>query len=271
MKALLWKEWRELRSAGPLSALFAFLIVILLAVYDFQYGQHNIRAHGRMDVSLLLSGIEIMIPAVPVLGAILIGAGLIAPEVGSGSLSFLTSLPMSRRKIWSSKLLAGICAIVCSLTGAAAGGLVGIVLLRLVAKVHIGWTELPDHGTVLLYAATLIGGFSVGLMVSALFDRTVGAATAGIFLAVGLFALLAAQYQIALAAGGVNGPKVATLSVGAVLLAITGTLLRGSYRAFTRGETLKTGWRFVEAALGITEVLWWLLLFPIVAFLWFIW
>jgi len=168
--------------------------------------------------------------------------------------------------------------VICCLVGTVAGYVVAIGLINLLADTHFVWRSfLPlfDGEFIAIYSASLIGGFSVGALASPLFDRTTGATTAAVLLLICIGGMVGALWtpssELLQSSGRWLSATAIWIAIIYLASAVLLSLLRGSYRAFTRGETLKTGWRFLEALLGTSEVVWWMLAFPMVAFLWFIW
>ena len=92
--ALMWKEWRETRAA-----LFVFLalsLLLLVVRIDSLSGLLSTK-------DLAYVGFILFVP----LFAAFVGANLIAPEVGEGTLSFLLARPLRPATVWLAKVSAG--------------------------------------------------------------------------------------------------------------------------------------------------------------------
>jgi hypothetical protein len=94
---IFWKEWRETR--------FAFLISLFFLTglyYSIPIGRSSGEAYLRVDDAYWITMFLVFF----VIGyAIIMGAGAFSAEIGGGTLSFLISQPVSRRKVLAAKFL----------------------------------------------------------------------------------------------------------------------------------------------------------------------
>ena len=95
--ALLWKEWREMRALFLALAIGCVVFLGGLAVWGAS------ERHGRGDEAIIMATALFVVFA----GSI-IPAATFAGERRSGTLTFLVEKPISRRKVWSAKLIAGL-------------------------------------------------------------------------------------------------------------------------------------------------------------------
>ncbi|MDQ2687768.1 MAG: hypothetical protein M3Y28_07880, partial [Armatimonadota bacterium] len=86
MKQLFWKEWRELRLL-PLGAALT-VAVGLSAAKVYSHANHD--PFSVPFATALLIGVWLLF-------SVLAGAGLFSQEIGTGTLQFLSSLPVPRR------------------------------------------------------------------------------------------------------------------------------------------------------------------------------
>lgn len=232
MKMLFWKEWHELR-ALPLGAAVA-VAVLMTCVKVLTRGSHD---PFLAETAFILVGVWLLFGAVA-------GASAITQEIGSGTLQFLSSLPISRGTIWWVK------------SSAALGMLLPTVLSSSIvwALFHMLWAppgarSLNDFlGVLAFFLPCLLGVFVVALAVSPFFDRTMSAVIVAVLAAIGiasLFINIVSKYS-----GGIDGPLPMLFTL--VGLSIP-TFAAISYWTFTRGEALRDGRRFkaAGAAAGI--------------------
>jgi len=259
MNTFYWKEWRENWQGVVWAPAVVLVLLAMGAVYNVDLSdQQRIR---MVDIGTA----ELFLYAIWILSAILCSASVVAPEIGSGSLQFLSSLPISRHRIWWTKLLVGfvsmqLCIVTSTLT----------FLLVCAVAIHYRAFTCPMTGVLgdlgkdgwipILFTLPL---FSMGLLMTMLVDRTINALVATVIASalvgtaiMGLARLL--QFQI-------NGIDYAVW--GLVVLTIP-ICLSMSYRTFMRGETLKTSNRFKVAIPGLVVDIAIILAALVVAVIW---
>ncbi|MCW3059300.1 MAG: hypothetical protein JWQ02_1121 [Capsulimonas sp.] len=252
MKALIWKEWRETRLI-PAAITILFLVTNLLwTLIDIRvralYGPASGSYTG--NTTLISAGIAVL------LGGVLSASGAFSGEIGAGSLSFLTMLPISRGCIWVSKVIAGLLSVFLSCLGVGAAGAVifagHVGLLKdaatyAPAAVNDYLFALQDPhiiifpmGIVLLAA---IGCFGVSLMVSLLVDRTLISSVISIIACVGIpFLVVCAMSAAPLLFSGSTGfAGQAGLTVLGLVIPV---FYAASYYIFANGETLRSSKRY---------------------------
>lgn len=128
IRALLWKEWREIWQVLPVGILWAVGLVVSAHVLEvrgsvsvaenrthaFVHGRPAVRAEDLSAARFRWScmGYMVGISAAMALGvAALVGAGAFAQEREGKTEIYLESLAASRQQLWSGKLLARMLAI----------------------------------------------------------------------------------------------------------------------------------------------------------------
>jgi ABC-type transport system involved in multi-copper enzyme maturation permease subunit len=241
MKPLIWKEWRENRLiifwAILLTALF---ITVPVVGTKIEHG-NPISAEDFLQITQF----------VWLVAALLCGSTIIAPEIGAGSLQFLSSLPVSRAKVWLTKIGVGLVIMAASL----AGSMLFLLAFSAIGPSHHWVTDgsifSGSHITNILETfGCCLPLFAVGVVLSMLTDRTISALMASIVVSAVLYLLIVwLVTQILMVINGGNdvtfdfGYQLNSL-IGAIALAALG-LFGLSYRLFVDGETLKTGKRYV--------------------------
>ena len=222
MKQLLWKEWMELRYVPLVTpALFA-----LLTYFGHVIGSGwNLESFNAMMPYCALAGV-------------LAGCGSFSSEVGSGTLSFITSLPVSRKQIWLAKFSAGLIAIAISIAGA-------FVVFVLIAALYHHPKSVETglaNGTWYLSVGYILWLFALSLAVSPLVDRSLTSLALSI---IGGLALSTVFFNL------IDPDKYAqpaTLILTVLLFALSGfSSIVASYRTFIQGDTLRTDRRFYLA------------------------
>jgi len=267
VRSLFRKEWRELRGIRCISPVFAIAAILLFEMMDRL-------AWGRR-VWHVDSGLAHQVATVVwVLCAGVIGASLVVPEVGSGTLQFLSSLPVSRARLWTAKVAASVASIIMCAIWVTLGLVVSLALL---GETHGAYSASPfasveGDPTPAIVAAGL-GAFACGLLTSTLSDRTSGASVAAILLFLSFAAVLGSVGQSAVCNFFVThsitpfDPVIAAIEAAIVILCLLG----GAYYGFTGGESLKTGKRYWEVARGIGAVALVVIVLPVLAYCWLVW
>jgi ABC-type transport system involved in multi-copper enzyme maturation permease subunit len=238
MNKLIWKELREMRMipvAVPLLAALLFLVYDAVLAWMAAHGSGTSAWMTPNDCTWFL-----------ILGAaasgIFAGSSAVAPETGSGTLMFLTSLPISRPRLWTAKLVAGFIITVAS------------VITVVLAFLPIAYCLLPikiifDPNTA--YFITLITAYvyCVALLASTLVDRSITAAViaviASVTAGIGFVGLLSGFS--ALDQHDPHGLQAMYVAGASIYLG----LLITSFLAFCRGGSLRTSRRWVIASVTL--------------------
>jgi len=238
MKALFLKEFRQGRPLLVFAAALAVLIAIgraLIARSDPYY--------LRNPEELYLGAGWLLLAAPPLLAA-LAGAGLFAAEADRGTLPVLLALPLSRRRIWLGKALAGA-----ALAVVASAVLLGLarVLIPLAFAVLPYGAFVPD----MVLWTTL--AFAAALCASAVVGSTTGSLGFGMIVA-GAVAAGAACLWIYLGAPLLWNSENLDIALWGAIAAPA--LLLGSLAAVTRGELLQSGrkWRLAGGAFVVALI-----------------
>jgi len=239
MKAVFLKEWRQaylsLWLGLVLAAFIPVLCLVILLTRDPTYPLQR-------DMNYLVGGFFFLYP----FGiAVIAGANAFAPEIERGTLPLLLSLPLSRRRIWLSKLLA---TFTIGLTTFSLTFVPNYFILPLAF-------EQVDYG---LYAPDVaiwsFITFLCAFLLSTLVRRTVSAILGGLLLAAALCVVI----LVFVAAGGamlLGYDPVIDAALWAIILAPG--LLTASYLAFTRGGLLMSGrkWTLAFAGFAVTALI----------------
>ncbi len=247
MKQLFWKEWYELRWLPLASAVCVALLIVAAKAFSHIYDRQPFQV-GETLLPLL---------ATWMLLGLLAGAGLFAQEVGSGSLTFLSALPTSRRRLWWVKASTAFGMLLLSvLAGTAAWAIIDLGLFQSAFFQAPWWQETARAfwlgvGGLLLVLLFL---FAVALAVSSLLDRPVSVVITALLVAYSYVALLSNVPRLYLNSPVphlLNGDQILMLLV-ALSVPVFGTI---SYWTFTRGETLRSAKRFrVGATAGAVSL-----------------
>lgn len=229
MRRLIWKEWRENR----LTPIWIAAVLALLEIALWK-----LHAIGETDRSVTIS----LLYGSWIFAGIFAGAGAISKEVGSGSLSFLMSLPVTRRRVWWNKLFAavGILFLSMLLTTGVWAGLQKAIIIR--PFTDFDGTEHFAGWLVVCAIACL----ALSMAISTVLDRAISTAMLSIVAAIAVligYSMLAAYCQIQ----GLSDMALKTCLLAAFS---TPSALFASYWAFTRGESLRSLRRFGWLAFG---------------------
>jgi ABC-type transport system involved in multi-copper enzyme maturation permease subunit len=244
MKTFYWKEWREGRLGILWAPLLTLVLLAMASVYNLDALQH------RQNMDLVDAGAtEGLILILWFFSAILCGASMMAPEIGSGSLQFLSSLPISRRRIWWTKIVVGLVTLALCIVGTALAYYVGYSI-----AFHVGAFDRPINRIVLDFLSTapwqlpliILPLFSLGALVTMLVDRTI-TALVGTIITAAVFGSLIIYFISQF--GNAVGNSGNIILQGMLTLTVP-FFLSISYRTFMRGETLKTSNRFKVAIPG---------------------
>jgi hypothetical protein len=231
MNALIWKEWRENR-------LIVLCAMLLPAVISAAYAA-GLRAFGDRAQAVNSGDIYAIMAFIWAVAAILCGSSLVAPEVNSGTLQLLSVLPVSRGRIWWTKIVCGLgLFLLCSVAAVVSTLIfVSIALPMNVFGSEGGFSGLSESCVAWPYALPL---FAVASVMTMVLDRTISAMMASIIVSVavaGLLAWIASGWQLV---SGAYNPTV----IPVILVLFVAGFLRISYKVFVAGETLRTSKRF---------------------------
>jgi|WetSurMetagenome_2_1015567.scaffolds.fasta_scaffold54423_2 ABC-type transport system involved in multi-copper enzyme maturation permease subunit len=222
MKALLLKEIRQGKTILLFGPCYGLLVWLLVGSLIYLLPNFTWQDVVGLTFTVGLGGTLLI--------ALLSGAGLFAGDVDRGTLSLLLSLPLSRKRIWGGKILAGLT------QGLLASGLLLLVLLPILYS-QLDQNPLGDlHRTLLFWLCCWFAVFCVSLFFSALLEHTVGVILAALLACVGLGWL--AGYTVLRWGGGLFGYD-ALSDIGLWLLLLTPAILLASLAAFCRGELLR--------------------------------
>ena len=237
MKQLFWKERYEMRWLPPGAALAVAAVLIGIKAFTQYHGERF----------LAFDEIVPVIFGAWLLFGVLAGAGLFSQEIGTGTLQFLSSLPVPRRTVWWVKVGTALGALLLAVLGSA---LVGVALCAIWSPGGLtgGQSSLRDGtswlgvlegtGVVLFF---LLNCLSIALAVSPFCDRSLIASVAATLACVGVDAAI---FDVA---GNLSHSGDGRLLFTLVGLTIP-TFAMISYGTFTRGESLRSARRFTVAA-----------------------
>jgi ABC-type transport system involved in multi-copper enzyme maturation permease subunit len=234
MKRLFWKEWSELRMIIVMSTLLMFL----LTVGYIYYGYHDAPVVKKASADIFLP-MYVLFCCLP---AALCGASMVAPEIGSNTLQFLTMVPVSRHRIWWTKIAA-------ALTVTFASDVAAALLMYLVYLIANRMQLLSPQGLneyvvsqlelIAVVIAVTVPVFAVSAAATTLFDNTI-VALFGVI--VGLVGSIVEIWTV------VNllrtDQPVTTIVVAFLAICNIAICFNWSYKIFVHGETLRTSKRF---------------------------
>jgi len=238
MKALVWKEWRENRLLIVWA--IALMLVVLFGDVTYDLLSHSIRIEAQE--------LQAMTVFVWFVSALLCGSSMLSPEIGSGSLQFLSILPVSRARIWCTKLASGLCLLAACLLASWLATMVFCGIAELTGFVTPSGNE--PIGAWLGYYGFTLPLFVTGFLVGTLIDRTISALMASMVVVALLTEAitLAETFVVGLFQGPVGGSEPWAQIFITIVALVTVALAAISYKIFTQGETLRTSKRFVILA-----------------------
>ena len=233
MKALFLKEFKQGR---PL-LLFAVALAVLIAIGRALIARSN--PYYLRNVDELNRGAGALLLCLPVVLTLFAGSGLFSAEADRGTMPVLLALPLSRRRIWLTKGLAGLA--LASTASILLLGLGATLMPRAFASVSL-WAYLPDIclWTALAFGAALFTSVLVGNTTASLgFALIVAGALAGVTACL-VFLLGAPLLWYA---------DTLDMALWGGVFAVS--LLLASAVALARGELLDSGrkWRFAGRTL----------------------
>ncbi|MFQ5767690.1 MAG: ABC transporter permease, partial [Acidobacteriota bacterium] len=160
LKAMLWKEWRQQRPVIFLGLVLSVLVSVA-AVLTGEFKPSTLAGKLAMSYAVVVWPLVVL----------LAGAATLAGEKATGTLSFLYTLPISRLRVWTAKVAAGLTAILMVV-------LVSLALARLLLALAGpgGAPEFSVQGLVdpfrMLPAAPWIAAYLSVLFATAVFFST---------------------------------------------------------------------------------------------------
>jgi hypothetical protein len=273
MNKLIWKELREMRL---IPVAIPLMVVVILLVCDA--ASNWMPAHGVGGLQPMGPNDTLLFLMLGLAGSgIFVGSVAIAPELGNGTLAFLTALPIGRPRVWTAKVIAGVITmaasaatvtlgwsitVLCLFHGRqpvqAASGVHDPIIANALTDTAVDWISRSAFHTAIVVTALIACSYCVSLLVSTLVDRTStaaivaviasAAAGAGLFYSVNLLD----SHQWIPGDGNIilvdeHDPHSLPAVVIAYALIVLG-LLSASFVAFCQGDSLRTRRRLVIAA-----------------------
>jgi ABC-type transport system involved in multi-copper enzyme maturation permease subunit len=238
MKSLFVKEWRE----HWLLAVFAAILMALMffGTLAFQRASSGIQPSSWSDFSnTAVSDTAVSeLYFVWLLSAALCGSYMVAPEVGNGTLQFLSALPISRKAVWWTKLASALAVHALSMAAAVCAYLASyIIAMQLNVQ---SYEPFPDKQVISTILAITLPVFAVATVATMLLDRVISALMATVCFSILGFMGVNMVDQLTEWNSGTFNYCAWTLCSLWVL-----SCLDSSCRIFVRGETLKTPKRYV--------------------------
>jgi len=223
-RALVWKEFREQRHLVAAAWLISLLLpLFLVAGMLATTPQYEIAAVGLMLPVVLLMLV------CPVFAAA-IGAMTVASDMSDGSLRFLLSRPISRNRIWATKVGVGAAALVLVV----AGSLAIAAAFDYLVSGRVRFLSSPDTPPAIGFSMVLAALFVGAHYCSLFFRRPLAAALAGAVVAGSMAAVVGTAWSVFLRP--VRGAMY--LEYGALMaspLALSGMLL-AAWWVFSRSD-----------------------------------
>jgi ABC-type transport system involved in multi-copper enzyme maturation permease subunit len=239
MKAIIWKEWHENRLILAWASLLTFGVSIIGMWLNAGSSSLPPTSDAFVGIAILPCG----------LSAMLCGAAMISPDIGSGSLQFLSTLPISRARIWLAKCLFGVCLA----AGTIAASLVSMAIYVAIAVAthHMRPASPTPYQWPIEYYTAPILLFAIGAAAGTTFDRTISALMASVIVAGMVFPTLTLISDLAQK----YAPSYVDVFYWVVFAAWTAAFLSASFTVFTRGESLKTEKRmWIMAGFGLPAI-----------------
>ena len=247
-RALLWKEWREQRPVVITGLVLSVMMPLFLIA-----GASTMKR--EIDLNALAGSMPLFLGIVvwPLLAAAC-GAATISSEIGDGTLGFLLSRPVSRRRIWLTKVAVAAVALLVIIVGS-----LGVAMLfeaiapgqaseSVIRSLLLMGRDLDVGET---FALVFLAGSLLLLLASAVFfstflSRAMTAAAAGVVTSMGIISLIFVVWsRFDLMPRFEPGLVAAELGAAAVLI------LLASLYVFARGEMLSGRGVLRYATLGL--------------------
>jgi ABC-type transport system involved in multi-copper enzyme maturation permease subunit len=251
MNRLVWKELVEQRHVPVAYAGFLTAAIVVWAVMGNYVATHG----GQISDRISTAGISGLYWMILPWSGLLVSSSLISSEVESGTLSFLSALPVSRARIWWSKLVAQLASV--GLTAAVITVISFLSVLCLfgqagfkdfVSMNHLhgvgGYPEMP------FVLCTFFIVFSLSNLTSTLIDRPLAAAATAFCVGV------VGCYVIIVGSGTTQNPSQDNIT-GLLFLVgyLSFALLLASYITFKKCPTLRTSRRFLVSFVSLAQLL----------------
>ncbi|BDI31350.1 hypothetical protein CCAX7_34010 [Capsulimonas corticalis] len=254
MNTLIRKELREIRII-PLGMTILFILAnICWALWDFQERRGAHPEFLPFSVNALLG----MGMVCCFISSALCGSSLFCGEIGSGTLSFLTMLPVRRNTIWLSKVIAGLTGVFTTFFGVlSVSAITSLAHENGAAQLHTVLGALHDPSTFWTSLGSpvliAIGCFAVSLTVSLLLDGALASALLSIAACICVPGVVAETINLATGYFLTNSTFVALVS-WILMSLIPPAFFAASFYIFVNGETLRSKKRFL--LLGKSLALW---------------
>lgn len=242
MKRLIWKELVEQRY---IPAAYALLLMTVLVVWNIM-GAY-VAAHGGDSTDRLNPQVAVMVLTFTLAGCGLIPGGIIiSQEVRSGTIEFLSSLPVSRAKLWWSKVAGSLIiltasiflvTVVFTLTVVCLFGSAGLAAIGSGELIH----DLQSEGPFSIFMA-IVYLFGVSILASTLTDRPI--ASIGLALAAGIALPAFSVLILSL----IHVDNVSNLYCEICLYGVL-AVYSAAYLVFRHGGQLRSGRKFIICGL----------------------
>ncbi len=232
MKSLFLKELRQ----GRVLLLFGLVLGLLMpALYVVLVAYARPVSHAEVDE--VRSYFAFALLFLPILIALFAGAGLFASEADRGTVPLLFSLPLSRLRIWLSKVLAGL-----FLTAAASSLL--LVVGNLLIPNPQGEPTIIANAYIIDLCLWTLFVYAVAVFASTLTTHSIAATLLSLLLAGGLGALAITVTQLGgFLLGYDQADTVMDTGIWAAVTALP--LLLASAVVVSRGELLRSARKFL--------------------------
>lgn len=181
--ALIWKEWRQARTLTLVGVGIGVLLPLLLSLFAGEEATERILSpFGKRDVFLSLCPAMFAFGLWP-LWALMAAVQAFSVDEVTGTSRFLLDRPVSRTKVWFSRLLTGLASLI-AVIGASLTGwtLFGMTIGRLsFAELTIGFSaQVPGWVGILLPLALLMLVFCCGVLAASFGARSFGGMLLGV-------------------------------------------------------------------------------------------
>jgi len=177
VRRLIWKELREQRFVPVTYGAITMVVIVAWYMAAMWIGNQHHDARAILTAEDTTLGLVVLLCCAGVVS----GSGTVSPELGRGTMSFLSILPGGRQRAWFAKVAVGLVIVLLSIVSIlACYALITFVLFggSEVASVTGEFRQLSQHDEL---AALIIGcsvfSYAACLFVSTLVDRSIVAAT----------------------------------------------------------------------------------------------
>ena len=238
LRALLWKEWRQLRALRWVGLGLALVVSVVALTAPAAARQGWI---PLANFTTVYSAADILLEALPrafvfilwPLVALLMSVQSFSGDRSVGTESFLLERPVPRRRFWGARLLASTGSTLAVVAGSL---LIWALLVAALASPEAGWWSGPAWRFGMVGLMTTLSCLLAGMMAASLLNAPLAALLLGVV-------LVAAPAGLAITLGGYFWQaKVGEVPVGAVVSALFVLAYPvGSFLALCRGEPAGRG------------------------------